>query len=147
MNVSNEVKVYSPQDIYDSHVSEVCEDDNIEYIINSIMPNCSFCFTKPPTRINIKLHGYEYINDDCVVIHVHSLWFDELPIMVLLNSFDYNGRCYESTYITDEGKYHELIGYLHSLCETPFSVINKDEKVLKTVQPSVDIYIQQVLEK
>lgn len=147
---TNEVKVYSPQEVYDSHVYEILEGEELGYFINySICANWQFDFIESlintQTRVRVKLHGSDKISDNCVVIHVRSLWFDEIPIMVLLNSFDYENRCYESTYITNEEKYYEVIGYLHSLCKLPFSVINKDEKVLKSVEPNVDIYIQQVL--
>lgn len=152
MTTTNEIKVYSPQDVYDSYVREVIESEEVGEVINSLFYG-DFNFDKflinSQTRVKIKLHSYDKMNDDCVVISVMSLWLDEKPIMVLLSSFDPDARCYESTYTTDEYKYNELISYLHSLCQvsTSFPLINKDEKVLSNVQSGVNIYIQQVLER
>lgn len=140
------IKTYSAQDIYESHVYKVVEDENLEYTINLYFPNWLFKFNKLPIRVKIKQHSNGEINKDCVVINVESLWFDGEPIMLSLSSFDPEGRCYGSSYITNEEKYYELITYLYSLCDNPSIVINKDEKVLTTVQPDVSIYIQDVLE-
>lgn len=69
------IKVYSPQDIYDSYVYKVIEDENLSDTINSYFPNWLFKFNKLPTRVKIKQHSNERINKDCIEA-LKEVWRD-----------------------------------------------------------------------
>lgn len=128
----HQVKLYSPQDIYDLGVDLVeYGRANIEDFLQKIDMNLEGGALEDDRRIEIKTHStHKEI--------LRSIWFDNIPIVLWVG---FNSEFY----ITNEEIYRNMINYLSQFIEIGCSIVPVDKPFLKYYQ-GYEILMVEIIE-
>lgn len=126
------VKSYTLQEIYDSHVWKIDEGNNVHYLLSLVQVN-TYVNLNNQDRVKVKYHGYH-----CGSLYIQSVWLDDNPLMVIGSSDDD-----EKIYISDIHAYIDLRTYLMSFVNIRYKVVQANEPVLGIIG---DYYVQEILQ-
>lgn len=140
INCISQVKSYSPQEVYDSHVCEIEKGGDITYFMESFLIYVDGTLIKEQTRVTVKKHGKGYSR-----LNVHSLWLDDSPVLFQLEAGEDDGGddSEEEVFITDINRYYELISYLQHFTYVGDKVVDPNTKFIKGIN---GFYLEEILE-
>lgn len=83
-------------------------------------------------KVVIKCHAHQYIKGSDNDHTIKSVWFDEVPVMVMLEAYvETYGT--PDMYITNKEKYYEMLSYLYTFSEINIPVIDADDISLRDI--------------